>query len=161
LDPGIVSDMGLVQCGTSGVPESCMKGHLFNPAPRIGFAWDPKGDGKTAIRGGYGVFFEHGTGNESNTGSLEASTPLGLSVTQPFPINYPCIGNVGYGPAFDPTNTACGTSGSFVVPPAGTLFPLNLTSIPTKAVWPYVQQWSFGVQHELSNSFTANIAYVG
>ena len=40
---------GVVQCGvTQGVPDSCMKGHLFNPAPRIGFAWDPKGDGKTA-----------------------------------------------------------------------------------------------------------------
>ena len=33
---------GVVQCGvTPGVPDSCMKGHLFNPAPRIGFAWDP------------------------------------------------------------------------------------------------------------------------
>ena len=29
---------GVVQCGvTKGVPDSCMKGHLFNPAPRIGF----------------------------------------------------------------------------------------------------------------------------
>src|SRR5437763_637844 len=59
--PPSVSNLpnGLVQCGvTPGVPVSCMQGHLFNPAPRIGFAWDPKGDGRTAIRGGYGVFFE-------------------------------------------------------------------------------------------------------
>jgi hypothetical protein len=161
VDPGVVSDMGLVQCGASGVAESCMKGHLFNPAPRVGFAWDPQGNGKTAIRGGYGVFFEHGTGNEANTGSLEASAPLVLSVSQPLPTNYPCIGNVGYGPAFDPTNTACGTNGFFTAPPAGSLFPIDVTSIPTAAVWPYVQQWSFGVQRELPNSFVTNIAYVG
>jgi len=161
LDPSVVSDLGLVQCGTAGVPSSCMKGHLFNPAPRVGFAWDPKGNGKTAIRGGYGVFFEHGTGNEANTGSLEASAPLVLSVSQPFPTSYPCIGNVGYGPAFDPTNAACQPSVSLQAPPAGSLFPLDVTSIPTKAIWPYVQQWSFGVQRELPNSFVANAAYVG
>src|SRR5205823_12394886 len=76
---------GVIQCGGAGgtgaIPatilaafpnatvggsknDGCLKGHLFNPAPRIGFAFDPKGDGKTAIRGGYGVFFEHTNGNE-------------------------------------------------------------------------------------------------
>ena len=29
---------GLVQCGVNGVPAGCMSGHLFNPAPRVGFA---------------------------------------------------------------------------------------------------------------------------
>ena len=162
LDPSVINALGLVHCGTNGIPSSCMKGHLFNPAPRIGFAWDPKGDGKTSIRGGYGIFFEHGTGVEANTGSLEASAPIVLSVTQPLPSSYMCIGNVGYGPAFDPTNSGCSPTPSiFTAPPPGSLFPLNVTSIPTKAVWPYAQQWSFGIQREMGASVVGTVSYVG
>lgn len=165
MDPGVVSDLGLVRCGYNGTPGSCMTGHLFNPAPRVGFAWDPFGDGKTSIRGGYGIFFEHGTGNEANTGSLEASAPLVLSMTQQLPRSYPCIGDAGYGSAFDPNNSACVTAragGSLnPVPPSGSAFPLDVTSIPTKAIWPYAQQWSFGIQRDLSRAFVLNLAYVG
>ena len=134
---------GLVQCGKNGIPESCMTNHLFNPAPRIGFAWDPKGDGKTSIRAGYGMFYEHGTAKEANTGSLEGSSPLVLSMTDPFPFAY----------------TGIGLGGSNGTTPVA--FPLDVTSIPTKATWPYVQQWSLSVQHQLPADTVATIAYVG
>ena len=141
LDPRITN--GLQRCGVNGVPDGCMTSHLFNPAPRIGFAWDPWGDGKTSIRAGYGVFFHHGIGNEANTGSLEGSAPLVLDMTQNHPSSYECIGGVGQG---------CGASGAF---------PLNVTAIPTQSVWPYVQQWSFGVQRELTKNTVATLGYVG
>lgn len=161
LDPGVVNDLGLLQCGVGGTPASCMKGHLFNPAPRVGFAWDPWGDGKTSLRGGYGIFFEHGTGNEANTGSLEASAPFVLTMTQQLPVSYSCIGNVGYGPAFDPTNAACASPAGGTAPPSGSVFPLDVTSIPTQAVWSYAQQWSFGIQRQLPDSYLIDVAYVG
>lgn len=143
LDPRITN--GLVRCGVGGVPSGCMQGHVFNPAPRIGFAWDPAGDGKTSIRAGYGVFFEHGTSYEANTGSLIGSAPLVLTMTQNRPYTLDCI-NGGRG------QTGCAPGGAF---------PLNVVEIPNKVVWPYVQQWSLSVQRQLSNTFVGTVAYVG
>ena len=134
LDPRVLN--GLVRCGTNGIPSSCMKGHLFNPSPRAGFAWDLFGDGKTALRGGYGIFFEHGTADEANTGSLEGSSPVVLDMTALDPLSWSAIGR----------NAA---------------YPLNVTAIPTKAVWAYIQQWSFSVERELTRNTLATFAYVG
>ena len=147
---------GIVQCGgpggtfpVDGFPnasaaansqDGCLKGHLFNPAPRFGFAFDPKGNGKMAIRGGYGIFFEHTNGNEGNTESLEGSPPFALNASQ---FNITGYGNIG------------GSGG--VVP----FFPLSVNSIPSKAIWPYVQQWHLDVQRELPSNIVATISYVG
>ena len=138
LIPGLVTNSFPGATVGSSSEAGCLKGHLFNPAPRIGFAWDPKGDGKMAIRSGYGIFFEHTNGNEANTESLEGSAPYSLNASQ-FNINgYGNIGGVG-----------------------GLLFPLSVNSIPNKAIWPYVQQWHLDVQKELPSHFVATVSYVG
>ena len=147
LDPAITN--GVVRCGFNGVPDGCMTNKFVNPAPRVGFAFDPTGSGKTSIRAGYGMFYHHGTGNEANTGSLEGSPPMVLDMTQNRPYNYGCIGGVGTIPG---TGAPCPATGAF---------PLNVTAIPTRAIWPYVQQWSFSVQRQLTSSTVVTAAYVG
>jgi hypothetical protein len=133
---------GMVQCGVGAIPAGCMKGHLFNLAPRVGFAYDPTGTGKMAIRGGYGIFFEHTNGNEATTESLEGSPPLVLSASQFNIVGYENIGQ---------TNNSAG---------GPLFFPLSVPSIPTRAVWPYVQQWHLDVQREIGKA-VLTIAYVG
>jgi hypothetical protein len=128
---------GIVQCGVSGAPAGCLTGHLFNPAPRVGFAYSPD-DGKTSVRGGYGIFFEHTNGNEGNTESLEGSAPLVQNITE---YNLPSYTSI---------SSSASVNG-----------PLNVTSIPTKAIWPYVQQWNFSIQRELPSHTLLTVAYAG
>jgi hypothetical protein len=135
--PGTTPFDGMVQCGVGGVPRGCLKGHLFNPAPRFGFSWDPLGNGKMAIRGGYGVFFEHTNGQEANAEYLEGTPPLVQEPTQYNVVGYQNIGGQGL------------------------LFPLSTVSIPDQEQWPYVQQWHLDMQRDLIKHAVATLAYVG
>jgi hypothetical protein len=158
---------GLEQCGVNGLPNSCMSNKLFHPSPRVGFSWDPWGDGKTAVRGGYGLFWEHGTGYEANVGSLIGSAPLVLSETQSNIRGDDSAYLNGNAPAYNAYNLiglSCqqaGQCGNVAPQGGGATFPLNVTSIPTKAIYSYTQQWSLGLQRELRKGLVGQITYVG
>jgi hypothetical protein len=99
------------------------------------------------------LFWEHGTGYEANVGSLIGSAPLVLSETQSYPTSY---NTIGY--SCQEGTTQCGSTAASV---GSATFPLNVTSIPTKATYPYTQQWSVSVQREIQKSLIAQLAYVG
>ena len=139
---------GFIQCGAvnqqyPGIAmgiTGCMKNKYVNPGPRIGFAYDPKGDGKWAIRAGYGIFFEHMNGNETNAEALQGNpSPLITNGSVSQSNGYPNVGAAAQGAAS----------------------PLSATSIPGQVQWPYMQQWNLSVQHELPAHIVASVAYVG
>jgi Carboxypeptidase regulatory-like domain/TonB-dependent Receptor Plug Domain len=141
---------GMVQCGVGGVPTGCAKGHLFNPAPRIGFAYDVFGDGKTAIRGGYGIFFEHTNGNEAVATQLEGSPPF---------VQNPAQQNIQT--TFNPDGSIATSGYLGVGGNVGAQFPQSVTEIPQRQIWPYVQQWHFDIEHQLPAHIVGIVSYVG
>jgi hypothetical protein len=146
---------GMVECGGKfngiSIPTGCAQGHLFNPAPRLGFAYDPAGDGKLAIRGGYGIFFEHTNGNEAVATQLEGSPPGVQS-----PIQGP-IGTI-----FNTSGQIVTSGYSQVGQTSGAQGPQSgIVALPQKQIWPYVQQFHFDIERQLPSHIVGIISYVG
>jgi hypothetical protein len=129
---------GLVECGTEPVAKGCQVPYKWNIGPRFGFAFDPTGSGKMSIRGGYGIYYEPGNGNDANVIGLEGNAPTTLA---PIRFNVP-----GYN----------FSSGGF----AG-VGPADIQAIPYTQKNPAVQQFNVNVQRELPGNNIVTIGYVG
>ncbi len=137
LQPGTGSLLnGIVLAGKSGIPRGLVENHKDTFGPRVGFAWDLLGDGKTAVRGGYGVGYYRIEGNDV----------------------YAMVGNPPYSevaqffnPPFD--DPAKGQ--------AAPLAPLSLNGLDPIYKIPMAQNWSLGVQRQLAENFKLSVAYVG
>lgn len=128
---------GLVECGAGGIAKGCQTVYHGNVGPRFGFAFDPTGSGKTAIRGGFGIYYEPGNGNDANTIGGEGNPPTTLGPTGFYLPSYNSLTPGLYGP-----------TGA-------------MRAIPYHQKNPAVNQFNLNVEHQFGSSNVFSLAYVG
>jgi hypothetical protein len=140
LVPGTATPVvnGLVDSNTSRFGDSLYRQNNWNLAPRIGLAWDPFGKGKTAVRAGYGIFFDN-----TSKSVYEASIFF----------NPPLVQNVSI------TNTNLSDPGS--VTPDPNLIPGTVIGVGLNWIPPYTEQWNVDVQQQIGTSTLIGVGYYG
>jgi hypothetical protein len=132
---------GIEEAGVNGFPRGNVKNVYNTWEPRLGFAYNLSGNGKTVLRGGFGMFYERVQGNDVYNAALNP------------PFAYiPSANNVYFSNPNTSALTGVTTSQSF---------PSNLTNIKYNYPPPGTADWSFGIQHELAPSVVAVVQYVG
>ncbi len=134
-------------------------------APRVGFAYNWHGNGRTVIRGGYGIYYSQIVNNSEANYVLGG--PEGV-------LNYTAgPGQLGFPASIADVPLSAFPAGA--VPPVRSLyvrpgdaaylnqfFPVStLPGYPDRLLNPYSQQWTFGVQHEIRPDWVMSIDYIG
>lgn len=133
---------GLGLTGQSGIPRQFVNNYWNNWGPRIGFAFDPGGNGKTVIRSGFGMFYERIQGNDLY--NMIGNPPFAAT---------PSANNVYLSnPAISYLN---GVTASTPV------FPAGLNALENNFKNPTSMQWSFNIQRQLAANSILSISYVG
>ncbi len=137
-----------------------------NFAPRIGFAWDPTGQGKWSVRGGFGIAYDV---TYQNLPLLEL--PPQLQSEQDPNITCSLPGAPAWCPNYHPSTTVPGLGQGFLsdggllsvaTPPATVADARKATQgIIGDTVAPRIMTWSLGIQRELSSKSSLEIRYLG
>jgi hypothetical protein len=132
---------GIKQADVGGFPRGVVQNDYKTWQPRIGFAYNINGNGKTVLRGGYGVFYERVQGNDVYNAALNPPFAYQPSAT-----------NVYFSNPSTSALTGATTTQSF---------PSVLTNINYHFPSPGTELYSLGIQRELAPSVVAVVQYVG
>jgi len=129
----------LINCGTGGIPAGCISTHAADFAPRIGIAYALAKN--WAVRASGGIFYDRLPGNEWCWNSV--GPPFTESYAASSDFYTPTIPIPGLFP-----NTSVSLEGAYL---------FNLADRTD----PYLQQWTFSIEHTLPGNVFAQVAYVG
>ena len=132
---------GIREAGVGGFPVGNVHNGYNTVEPRVGFAYSLTRDGKTALRGGVGLFFERVQGNDVYNAALNP----------PFAYQ-PSANNVYF--SNPNTSTVNGVTTSQA-------FPSTMTTLQYNYRPPGTAMFSLGVQRQLAQSLVASVQYVG
>ena len=139
--PFYLNGVGLA--GRNGIPEGLVENHWRTFAPRVGFAYDTYGTGKTILRGGFGIFYERNAGNEEY--NMGANVPFSNSATTIYP--------------YIDTTTTSWTNGISAGQSPTT--PQGFTAIQNSYPITTVYQFNLGMQQQVRSNMVATLGYVG
>jgi hypothetical protein len=129
---------GFQVLGSSGVSLAPFTQSPIAPAPRIGFAYDISGDGKTALRGGFGVYYNRLDGNQVY--NLSGQAPYSYTPTVAY-TTFAQIASSGNNLVFGPSTEYMWPSGN----------------IP----WDRAQNASLNLQRAIGRSMVFEVSYTG
>jgi hypothetical protein len=132
---------GIREANVSGFPRGVVQNKYNTWEPRVGFAYTPTGNGKTVIRGGFGVFYERVQGNDVYNAALNPPFAYQPSATNVY---------------FSNPNTSALTGATTT-----SSFPSTMTNIKYVYPPPGTANYSFGIQREVAPSIVAVVQYVG
>lgn len=121
--------------------------YIYEFEPRVGFAWDPFRDGKTSVRGGFGIFHDRAFGNLFTNNKGDPPFVNGFQNFLPFDT----VSTLAPPPT-QPSPSASVPDGTYLGTPS-ILDPLLRN--------PYTQAWNFGIQRQLGSGMTFEVNYVG
>ena len=131
--------------GVNGISKNLVNNYWAKFGPRLGLAYDVTGQGKTVIRGGFGIMYERIQGNDMyNTAN---NTPFNASPT----LNNVSLSN----PGLNVENT------SVITPAALPILAVGQTGIAVNYPPPITYQYSGGVQQALNSRTVLSVSYVG